>query len=161
MLLATGAALAETPALLLFRQVTPVELWVYDSDDCDEADAIECASITLTCASAGVMTVTVYGLYREEISEWAAKGGKLAVAGIPGLDALDLDGSSVSDKDGLWSVGFGASYAKPAVLDDDAFGPALAFDLIYGKVSVALDDGATRTLRAFLAGCGEGPPRSG
>jgi hypothetical protein len=159
--LAAGTAVAETPALLLFRQITPVELWVYDSDDCEEADAVECTSIALQCASVGTLTVTVYGLYREEISKWVAGGGKLNVAGIPGLGTLDVDNSSISDSDGLWSVSFRAGYERPKVIDDEAFGPDLAFELIYGRVAVAFDDEKTQIVRAFLAGCGDGPSRSG
>ena len=160
-MLAAGTAIAETPALLLFRQVTPVELWVYDSDDCDEAGAVECTSIALQCASVGTLTITVYGLYREEISKWVAGGGKLNVAGIPGLSTLDIDNSSISDSEGLWSVSFRAGYESPKVLDDEAFGPDLAFDLIYGKVAVPLDGEKTQIVRAFLAGCGDGLSRSG
>ena len=160
-MLAAGAAVAETPALFLFRQATPVQLLVYDSDDCDEAGVVECTSIALQCSSIGSLTVTVYGLYREEISKWVAGGGKLNVTGIPGLSALDIDQSSASDADGAWSVSFRASYERPSILDDEAFGPALAFDVIYGSVSVALDKGNTQIARAFLAGCGDGPSRSG
>jgi hypothetical protein len=160
-LLAADSAVAETPALFLFRQTTPVQLLVYDSDDCDEASVVECTSIALQCSSIGTLTVTVYGLYRDEISKWAADGGKLNVAGIPGLSALDIDQSSASDADGAWSVSFRASYERPKTLDDEAFGPALAFDVIYGNVSVALDKGTTQIARAFLAGCGDGPSRSG
>jgi hypothetical protein len=161
LLLATGAALAETPTLLLFRQTTPVQLLVYDSDDCDEASVVECTSLALQCASIGALTVTVYGLYREEISKWVADGGKLNIAGIPGLSTLDIDQSSASDADGAWSVSFRAGYERPNVLDDEAFGPALAFDTIYGKVSVALNTASTQIVRAFLAGCGDSPSRSG
>jgi hypothetical protein len=161
MLLAAGAATAETPALLLFRQATPVQLLVYDSDDCDEANVVECTSIALQCGAIGTLTVTVYGLYREEISKWVADGGRLNVAGIPGLGILDMDQSSASDADGAWSVSFRAGYERPNVLDDEAFGPALAFDVIYGKVAVTFDKASTQVMRAFLAGCGDGPSKSG
>lgn len=161
LLFAAESALAETPSLLLRRQVTPAELWVYDADDCDEAGAIECASITLQCVSTSSLTVKVYGLYREEIEKWSGAGGKLAVAGIPGLGALDLDAASISDNEGLWSVSFRAGYSQPKILDDKAFGQNLSFELIYGTVAVLLDDDARTILRAFLAGCGDGPPKSG
>jgi hypothetical protein len=160
-LLAAGSAVAETPTLILFRQATPVQLLVYDSDDCDEASVVECTSIALQCASIGTLTVTVYGLYREEISKWAADGGKLSIAGIPGLSTLDIDQSSASDTDGAWSVSFRAGYERPNILDDEAFGPTLAFDVSYGRVAVALDKASTQIVRAFLAGCGDGPSRSG
>jgi hypothetical protein len=160
-ILAAGGAVAETPSLLLFRQVNPPELLVYDSDDCDEESAVECTSIALQCASIGTLSVTVYGLYREEISSWAAAGGKLKVQGIPGLNSLDIDEPSASDGDGAWSVSFRATYDKPGVLDDEAFGSALAFDAIYGKVAVVLNEENTQILRAFLAGCGDGPARTG
>jgi hypothetical protein len=160
-LLTAGSAVAETPTLLLLRQATPVQLLVYDSDDCDEASVVECTSIALQCTSIGTLTVTIYGLYHDEISKWAADGGKLNIAGIPGLSTLNIDTSSASDADGAWSVNFRASYERPNVLNDEAFGPALTFDVIYGKVAVGLDKASTQIVRAFLAGCGDGPSRSG
>jgi hypothetical protein len=153
-------AMAETPTLLLFRQVSPPQLWIYDSDGCDEASAVECTLIAMQCASIGSLSITVNGLYREELSQWMDGGGTLNVTGIPGLSTLAADKSSMSDLDGLWSISFQASYERPKV-DKETFGPELAFDIVYGKVVVTLGDSGTDLVRAFLSGCGDGPARSG